>query len=159
MCSNTNQVGEKFTASLSGNVAGSNGASIPDGSTGTFEISSMRTAKNSADTTFLRVRLVSITIGGESYNVDATIDNAATERLRSATKGTDAKKVAGGAVIGAIIGQVIGKNTKGTVIGGAVGAAGGAAAASATADYDTCLNTGAAISVKLDTPLTVKGAK
>ena len=159
VCSNTNKVGDTFSAALAGDVSGSNGATIPGGSLANFEVTSVRTAKNSADTTHLGMRMVSLTVGGTSYNVDATIDNASTERFRSASRGTDAKKVGGGAVIGAVIGQIISKNTKGTVIGGAVGAAGGAAVASATADYDTCLNQGAAITVKLDKPLSIKGSK
>jgi uncharacterized protein YcfJ len=156
VCSNTTKVGDRFTAPVSQSVAGSNGASIPAGAMGTFEVIESKTAKNSNDNTTLKVRLVSITIDGESYPVTTTLQTASTERVRSATKGTDAKKVAGGAVIGAIAGQIIGKSTKGTVIGAAAGAAAGTAAASATADYDTCLNSGAEITVTLDSPITVK---
>jgi hypothetical protein len=156
VCSNTTGVGEKFTAPLSIPVTGSNGAVIPAGATGTFEVSDAKTAKNSNDSTFLKVRLISVTFGGNTYPVDASVQNAATARVRSASKSTDAKKVAGGAVIGAIAGQIIGKNTKGTVIGAAAGAAAGTAAAAATADYDTCLNTGAQVTVRLDGPVTVK---
>jgi outer membrane biosynthesis protein TonB len=156
ICSNTTPAGEKFTAALSQPVTGSNGATIPAGAIGTFEVTQARTAKNSGDSTFLRVRMVSVTFGGNTYPVEATLQTASTDRVRSASKGTDAKKVAGGAVIGAIAGQIIGKNTKGTVIGAAAGAAAGTAAAAATADYDTCLNSGAAIAVKLDGPVTVK---
>jgi hypothetical protein len=156
VCSNTTKVGDRFTAPISQSVAGSNGASIPAGAMGTFEVIESKTAKNSNDNTTLKVRLVSITIDGENYPVTTTLQTASTERVRSATKGTDAKKVAGGAVIGAIAGQIIGKSTKGTVIGAAAGAAAGTAAASATADYDTCLNNGAEITVTLDSPITVK---
>ncbi len=156
VCSNVNKTGETFTAALSSDAVGSNGALIPAGSVATFEITNARTAKNSGDSTFLRMRIVSVQVGSANYNVDASIDNVATERARSATTGDDAKKVAGGAVVGAIIGKIVGKSTKGAVIGGAAGAAGGAAVASATADYDTCLKEGAAIVVKLDTPLSLK---
>ena len=67
------------------------------------------------------------------------------EQVRSATKGKDAQKVVGGAVLGAIVGQVLGKNTKGTVIGAAAGAAAGPAAAAATANYEGCVNDGGRI--------------
>ena len=156
VCSNTTQVGEKFSAQLSQSVSGSNGVMIPAGTTGTFQVTEARTAKNSNDATALKARLISVTIGGETYPVESTLQMASTERVRSASKGTDAKKVAGGAVIGAIAGQIIGKNTKGTVIGAAAGAAAGTAAAAATADYDTCLNSGSAITVTLDGPVTVR---
>ncbi|MEQ1692087.1 MAG: hypothetical protein ABMA00_12435 [Gemmatimonas sp.] len=156
VCSNTTKVGEKITAQLSQAVTGTNGVVIPAGATGTFEVTESKTAKNSNDATTLKVRLISVTFGGETYPVESTLQTASTERVRSASKSTDAKKVAGGAVIGAIAGQIIGKNTKGTVIGAAAGAAAGTAAAAATADYDTCLSSGGAIAVKLDGPLTVK---
>lgn len=158
VCSNTAAVGDKFTASLSESVPATNGVSIPEGATGTFEVVEAKTAQNSNDNTTLRVKLVSVTFGGRTYPAEATVQTASTERIRSATKGDDAKKVAGGAILGGIIGQVIGKNTKGTVIGAAAGAAAGTAAASATANYDTCLNSGSGISVTLDGPITVRPA-
>lgn len=156
VCSNTTSVGDKFTAPLSSSLSGSNGLEIPAGSMGTFEVTQSKTAKNSNDTTFLSVRLLSVSVDGRSYPVEAVVQSASTTRVRSASTSTDAKKVGGGAVIGAIVGQVIGKNTKGTIIGAAAGAAAGTAAAQATADYDTCLNSGSAISVRLSAPATVR---
>jgi hypothetical protein len=156
VCSNTQGVGEKFTATLSEPVSGSNGIDIPSGATGTFEVTDAKTAKNSNDNTNLSVRLLSVTFGGRTYPVESTTQTASTTRVRSATTSDDAKKVAGGAIIGAIAGQVLGKNTKGTVIGAAAGAAAGTAAAAATANYDTCLNSGGAVTVRLDAPATVR---
>lgn len=158
VCSNDKQVGDKFTATLSESVSGSNGIDIPSGATGTFEVTDAKTAKNSNDNTTLSVRLLSVTFGGRTYPVESTTQTASTTRVRSATTGDDAKKVAGGAIIGAIAGQVLGKNTKGTVIGAAAGAAAGTAAAAATANYDTCLNNGGAVTVRLDAPATVRAA-
>jgi hypothetical protein len=158
VCSNTVGVGDKFTAALTEPVSASNGVSIPEGATATFEVTEAKTAKNSNDQTYLRVRVVSVQYGGRTYPIEATVQTATTERVRSATKGTDAKKVAGGAILGAIAGQVLGKNTKGTVIGAAAGAAAGTAAAAATADFDTCIGSGAAISATLDSPVTVRPA-
>lgn len=158
VCSNTVKVGDTFTAALSDDVTASNGVRVPQGATGNFEVVSVKTAKNSRDESDLKVKLVSVSYGGRTYPVESTVQTASTERVRSASKGTDAKKVAGGAIIGAIAGQVIGKNTKGTVIGAAAGAAAGTAAAAATADYDTCINSGGAIAVTLDAPVTVRPA-
>jgi outer membrane lipoprotein SlyB len=90
--------------------------------------------------------------------VDATVQTASTERVRSTAKGADARKVVGGAILGAIAGQVIGKSTKGTVVGAAAGAAAGTAAAAATANFDTCLNNGGTVTVTLDGPITVRPA-
>ncbi len=158
VCSNTVAVGDKFTATLATSVQGSNGVTIPEGAAATFEVTEARTAKNQNDTTYMRIRLVSVQYGAQTYPFEATVQTAATERVRSATKGTDAKKVAGGAILGAIAGQVLGKNTKGTVIGAAAGAAAGTAAAAATADFDTCLEAGAVITASLDAPVTVRMA-
>ena len=158
VCSNTVAAGEKFTASLEQSVTATNGVVIPEGATGTFEVVEAKTAKNSNDQTSLTVKLVSVTYGGRTYPLEATVQTATAERVRSASKGTDAKKVAGGAILGAIAGQIIGKNTKGTVIGAAAGAAAGTAAAAATANFDTCINAGAGISATLDAPVTVRPA-
>ncbi len=158
VCSNTTEVGEKFTSGLNAPISASNGVDIPAGATGTFEVTEKKTAANSGDNTYLSVKLVSITFAGRTYPVDATVQTAATEKVRSASKTTDAKKVAGGAIIGGIIGQIIGKDTKGTVIGAAAGAAAGTIAAAKTADYDTCLQSGAVVTVRLDAPATVRPA-
>lgn len=156
VCTGTSQVGDKFTADLSENVPASNGGSIPAGAVGTFEVTEAKTAKNQNDNTLLTVRLLSVQYGGRTYPVESTLQSASTTRVRGASSGTDAKKVAGGAIIGAIAGQILGKNTKGTVIGAAAGAAAGTAAAAATADFQTCLNGGSAVTVRLDAPATIR---
>jgi len=158
VCSNTVAVGDTFTGELTSPVSATNGISIPAGATGTFEVTAAKTAQSSNDNTTLVVRLVSVQFGGKSYPVQSTVEISSAERVRSTTKASDAKKVAGGAIVGAIAGQVIGKNTKGTVIGAAAGAAAGTAAAAATANYDTCIAGGATIAVTLDAPITVRPA-
>jgi hypothetical protein len=156
VCTGVTNVGDKFTARLSGELEGSNGAKIPAGATGTFEVVTAKRAQNQNDDTFLTVRLVSVTVEGNVYPVQASTESAATTRVRAASTGTDAKKVATGAVIGAIAGRILGKDTKGAVVGAAAGAAAGTAAAVGTADFDTCLNSGAVIAVTLSAPVTVK---
>jgi outer membrane biosynthesis protein TonB len=158
VCSNTSHAGDKFTADLTQTVNASNGMSIPAGATGTFEVVRARTAANGNDSTVLIVRLLAVQYAGRSYPVESTVQSASTNRVRSASTTTDVKKVAGGAILGGILGQIIGKNTKGTVIGAAAGAAAGTAAAAATADYDTCLNGGAGVTVRLDAPATIRAA-
>ncbi len=156
VCTGDQNIGDKFTARLSGEVTGTNGATFPAGATGTFEVVSAKRAQNQNDNTFLTVRLVSVTIEGNVYPVQATTESAATTRVRAASTGDDAKKVAGGAIIGAIAGQILGKNTKSTVVGAAAGAAAGTAAAVGTADFDTCINSGGTVRVTLDQQVTVK---
>lgn len=158
VCSNTVAVGGQFTASLAASVTATNGIVIPEGATGTFAVVEAKTAKGSNDQTSFTVKLVSVTYGGRTYPLEATVQSTSAERVRSSSKGTDAKKVAGGAILGAIAGQLIGKGTRGTMIGAAAGAAAGSAAAAATANFDTCINAGAGISATLDAPVTVRPA-
>ncbi|MEO7362739.1 MAG: hypothetical protein ABI120_20575, partial [Gemmatimonadaceae bacterium] len=82
VCTNTNQVGDKFTADLAQSVPASNGISIPAGAVGMFEVTESKTAKNSNDQTFLKVRLISVQYGGKTYPVEATLQTASTERVR-----------------------------------------------------------------------------
>jgi hypothetical protein len=147
VCSNTVAVGGQFTASLAASVTATNGIVVPEGATGTFAVVEAKTAKGSNDQTSLTVKLVSVTYGGRTYPLEATVQSTSAERVRSSSKGTDAKKVAGGAILGAIAGQLIGKGTRGTMIG-----------AAATANFDTCINAGAGISATLDAPVTVRPA-
>jgi len=156
VCTNTNKVGDRFTATLSEAVTGSNGAVIPAGATAVIEVTKLKKSENANDNIEMGFAVRSIAFGGNTYNVDADVTSAAVDRVRSSTKGNDAKKVAGGAILGAVIGQVVGKDTKGTVIGAAAGAAAGTAAAAATANYDGCVNDGGRIVVTLTSPLTIK---
>jgi hypothetical protein len=155
-CTDALVTGDRLTARLTGALAGSNGATLPAGATGTFEVVSAQRAANQRDDTHLTLRLVSVTVAGVTYPVQATTVSAATTRVRATSRGTDAKKVAGGALIGAIAGRVLGGGGKGAVVGAAAGAAAGTAAAVGTADFDTCLEGGAIIAVTLDAPLTVR---
>jgi hypothetical protein len=150
------QVGERFSAPLAGSVSGTNGAVVPSGATGTFEVTDAKRAANQNDETFLRVRLVAVSYGGNTYPVRASTREAGTTKVRASSTGNDAKKVAAGAVVGAIAGRLLGKNTKGAVVGAAAGAAAGTAAAMGTADWDTCLQPGATITVALDDAMTVR---
>ena len=158
VCTNTNKVGDRITATLSEAVTGSNGAVIPAGATAVLEVTKLKRSENANDNIEMGFAVRTIEFGGNTYNVDADVTSAAVDRVRASTKGNDAKKVAGGAVLGAVIGQVIGKDTKGTVIGAAAGAAAGAGAAAATANYEGCVNDGGRIVVKLTSPLTIKAA-
>lgn len=155
VCTNTNKVGDRFTATVDADVQGTNGAVIPAGSKVVVELTELHRSENAQDKIVMGFRIVSVTAGGRTYYPEAEVTTASIERVRASSQGSDAKKVIGGAVAGAIIGQVIGKDRRGTLIGAAAGAAAGAGAAAVTGDYDGCVNTGAAISIRLTSPLTV----
>ncbi|HEU4641622.1 MAG TPA: glycine zipper 2TM domain-containing protein [Gemmatimonadaceae bacterium] len=155
ICTNTNKPGDRFTATVSDAVTGSNGAVIPAGAKAVIQVTSLKKSNNATDPVQMAFNVVSLSWNGKTYPVDAVIDHVDVEKVRNSSKGNDAKKVVGGAVIGAILGQVIGHNTKSTVIGAAGGAAAGTAVAMGTADYEGCIPQGGAIRIKLNSPTTV----
>jgi len=156
VCTNTNHVGERFTATVSEPVEGSNGARIPSGATATIEITELKRSENANDNVVMGFRVVSVSFGGKTYPVSATTNYARVEKIRNEPKSKDVQKVVGGAAVGAIIGSIVGKSTKGTVIGAAAGAAAGTAAAAATANFEGCVPSGGRITVSLDSPLQVQ---
>ena len=157
VCTNTHKAGDRFTATVAETVTGSNGAVIPAGATAVVQVVTADRSENANDPIRLVVDVVSLTVNGRSYAVDARTTNAAVTKVRSSTGKDDAKKVIGGAVIGAIAGQVLGKDTKGTVIGAATGAAAGTAAAAATANFEGCVADGASITIVLNDAVSVVG--
>jgi hypothetical protein len=156
VCTNTHKVGDRFTASLSDGVTGSNGAQIPAGATATVEITKLDRSENVRDNISMGFRVIALNFGGRSYAVDATTENADVSRVRNQPASKDRQKVIGGAVVGAIAGQILGKDTKGTIIGAATGAAAGAATAAATANYEGCLNDGARLAIRLTDAVQVR---
>ena len=150
ICTNTNKVGDRFNASVTDAVAGSNGAVIPAGATATVEVTELKRSENANDNVVMGFRVVSVSFGGHTYPVSATTSYAQVSKVKNQPKGKDVQKVVGGAAIGAIAGQILGKSTKATVIGAAAGGAAGAAAAAATANYEGCVNSGGRITATLN---------
>jgi hypothetical protein len=150
ICTNTNHVGDRFNASVTNAIVGSNGAVIPAGATATVEVTELKRSENINDNVVMGFRVVSVNFGGHTYPISATTSYADVSKVKNQPKGKDVQKVIGGAAIGAIAGQILGKSTKATVIGGAVGAAAGAGAAAATANYEGCVNSGSRITATLN---------
>jgi hypothetical protein len=155
VCTNTNHVGETVTATVARAVTGSNGAVIPAGATAALEITQLKRSENVNDKIVMSFRVKSISFGGHTYPVTATVASAQVDRVKNQPGGKDAQKVATGAAVGAVVGQILGKDTKSTVIGGAVGAAAGAGAAAATSNYEGCVPSGGNISITLDNAVQV----
>jgi hypothetical protein len=150
VCTNKNKVGDRFNASVTSAVQGSNGAVIPAGATATVEVTELKRSENANDNVVMGFRVVSVSFGGHTYPVSATTNYAQVSKVKNQPKGKDVQKVVGGAAIGAIAGQILGKSTKATVIGAAAGGAAGAAAAAATANYEGCVNSGGRITATLN---------
>lgn len=156
VCTNTVKVGDTFTATVYETVTGGGTGSIPEGATVTLRVTQAKRGENVNDEPVLTADVESITINGHTYSPSGTVTYAQVNKERASTKGNDAKKVIGGAIIGAVAGQVLGKDTRSTVIGGAAGAAAGTGAAVATANYNGCIGTGARVQVRIDESMTVR---
>jgi hypothetical protein len=150
VCTNTNKVGDKFTATVNSAIPGSNGVTIPSGAKAVIEVSQLKESGKTGDAIQMTFDVQSLTWGEKSYPIDATIDHVDVEKVRNASTKSDVAKVGGGAVIGGILGQIIGHSTKGVVIGAATGAAAGTAVAMGTAGYDGCVPVGGNIKIHLN---------
>ena len=154
VCTNTNSVGDRFTAQLADPVMGSNGVVIPAGSSAVVEITTLKRSERSSDNIEIGLRVESITFNGKTYPVTSEVSYAEVERVRGESKvGSDAIK---GAAIGAVLGQRIGRRTKSTVIGAAGGAAVGAAVGAANSKVEGCVPSGGRITLRLTQPLVVQ---
>ncbi len=154
VCTNTNQVGDRFTAQIAEPVQGSNGSVIPAGSSAVVEITSLKRSQRANDNIEIGLRVESIMFNGKTYPVTSEVSYAQIERVRGESNaGSDAVK---GAAIGAVLGQILGHRTKSTIIGAAGGAAAGAAIGAANAKIDGCVPSGGRITVKLTQPLVVQ---
>lgn len=156
VCTNTNSVGDRFTATLVESVQGTNGASIPAGATAIVEITRASRSDGPNDPVQLELAVRSININGRTYQVASSVTSAQVDRVRAESGFDDARKVATGAAIGAIAGQILGRRTKSTVIGAATGAAAGAVIAARNSHYDGCIPSGGRIAIRLSEPLSVQ---
>lgn len=155
VCTNTNQVGQTVTATVAQSVQGSNGAVIPAGASVALEITQLKRSENMNDKIEIGFRVKSVTFGGHTYPVSASVASAQVDRVKNEPTSKDVQKVGTGAAVGAIVGQILGHSTKSTIIGGAVGAAAGAGTAVATANYEGCVPSGGNITIALQGPMEV----
>ena len=156
ICTNTNAVGDHVTATVENSVSGTNGAVIPAGATVNMTVTRLKRSENANDPVVMEFAVNSVTFGGHTYPIEATIASAAVDRVKDQPQSKDVQKVAIGAAAGAIAGRIIGGSTKGAVIGGAAGAAAGAATASATANYQGCIASGGNIVIRLTSAATIR---
>jgi len=99
------------------------------------------------------VRFNAVRVNGTLYDMRTS----AIARQAEGTKKEDAAKIGIGAGAGAITGAIV-DGKKGAAIGSAIGAAGGTGVVLATRGDEVSLGRGAAITVRLTSPLTVRVA-
>lgn len=146
VCTNA-RPGDKIVARVT-ETSGPGSVLIPAGSSVVLEVASMQVNEQSPERSTITFRVRSISAGDVDYPGNGvTTTGDASERVANASRSSDAKKVAAGAVAGAVLGQILGKNTKSTVIGAAAGAAGGAIVGKVTRQYEGCVPSGAPLRV------------
>jgi hypothetical protein len=157
LSSRTNKSRETVRASVTRDVADDRGrVVIPAGSVVTLTIDKLEPGSDQVRPEGrLQLIVSSVTIGGESYPLSATLDAVPHQLVGRGITKDEAARVAAGTAIGAVAGQVIGKNTKSTVIGGAVGAVAGGAVAARYAYRDVVVSAGTPIVLTLMQPLKV----
>lgn len=126
---------------------------LPSGSVVSGAVADVDRAGKVKGRAHLTIRFHELTPAGGSER--HRIETSAVSRTARATKGKDAAKVGAGAVGGAIVGGIIG-GKKGAAIGSAAGAGAGGAVVMSTRGEEVRLGPGAAISVRLSQPITVR---
>jgi hypothetical protein len=147
--------GDKFTATVTSTVTGSNGASIPAGSTVVLEVTSVERA-DPIEASRIHFHVRAIDVSGESRPGEGDVATLGQMETVRVSGGSDRTKVVGGAVAGAILGRVLGGGTKGTVIGAAAGAAAGSAASRRSQGTVACLPEGSALQLTLSREIVVR---
>lgn len=152
----TNLPGDAFTATLDDPIVSTDGTVlIPAGATVRGRVTAAEKSDRIGETAVIKLAFESVSFGGRSYPVQASVVEANPERRTRTTTKESAAKIAAGAAAGAILGQVLGKNTEGTLKGAAAGAAAGTAIAMGTADVDAVLPAGSQMVIRLDAPVEV----
>ena len=152
----TNGPGDAFTATLQEPVLSADGeVVIPAGATVRGRVTQVQKSGRVGETAIMNLAFESVSFGGESYPLQASVVQANPERSSRESTGEQVGKVAAGAAAGAILGRVLGKNTGSTIKGAVIGAAAGTAIAMGTADVDAVLRSGSTMIIRLDAPVTV----
>jgi hypothetical protein len=152
----TSQIGDGFTATLSDPIVSAEGVVlIPAGATVRGRVTHVAMSERVGETAVLKLAFESISFGGRSYPLQATVVEANPQRRTRTTRTEQAAKVAAGAAAGAVLGQVIGRDRESTLKGAAIGAAAGTAIAMGTADVDAVLPSGSRMVIRLDAPVQI----
>jgi len=153
----TSSVGDGFTATLIEPVIGADGRTIiPSGATVRGRVTAVKPSGRVGETALLKVAFESISFGGDSHRLDATVVEANPERRTRTSRGQQAAKIGAATAAGAILGQVLGKDREATIAGAAIGAAAGTAIAMGTADVDAVLPQGSRMVIRMDRSIEIE---
>lgn len=148
--SEKNQVGDSFRATLSHSIIVDDRTAIPAGADIMGRVVDVKDAAHFSGSSVLAVELVSVAMGGKTYELHTT-----EYRKQGAGRGKNtAAKVGGGAAVGAIIGAIAGGG-KGAAIGSVVGAGAGTGVQAVTKGQQIKLPTESVLNFQLASPVTV----
>jgi len=153
LATDQNQPGDAFTATVEQAVLGANGeVVIPAGATVHGRITALARSNHVGETAVMNLAFESISFGGKSYPLQATVVEAHPQRVTHNSVQRTAGQAAAGAAAGAILGRILGRSS---VKGAVLGAAAGTAIAMGTADVDAVLSQGSRVVIRTDAPVTV----
>ncbi len=152
-----NSAGRTFSAQIAQDIMGQNGQLlVPRGSAATLSVVPTNNTGVLGSITGNQVALglQTITVNGQTFNVQSAAQNVGNNRGIGANKRT-AEMTGGGALLGTLIGAAAG-GAKGAVIGAVVGGGAGAAAQVATKGSQINVPAESVLTFKLDQPLTLQ---
>jgi hypothetical protein len=148
--STQNRAGDEFAATLEAPVVVGDRVVVPRNSDARVRLVQATSAGHMSGRSELRVELVSVTAGGQTYPVETGYYEQA-----GASRGTrTAEAVGGGAVLGALIGAIAGHG-KGAAIGSVAGAGTGTAVEAGTRGQRVKIPSETKLDFTLKSPVTI----
>jgi hypothetical protein len=148
--STQSQAGDEFAASVEAPVVVSDRVVVPRNSNARVRLVQATSAGRMSGRSELKVELISVTAGGQTYQLQTGYYDQA-----GASRGTrTAETVGGGAVLGALIGAIAGRG-RGAAIGTVAGAGAGTAAEAGTHGQQVKIPSETKLSFTLKSPVTI----
>lgn len=151
LSSKTSQPGETFRATVAAPVTVDGRQVIPSGASATGSVTEAKARGKFKGQAVLGVRLDSIRIGGQTYEVSTS----SIERIEKGKGKRTAGIIGGGAGLGALIGGLAGGG-KGALIGGLAGAGAGTAGSALTGNKDLTIPAETRLTFRLRDSLTIR---
>jgi len=148
--STQNHAGDEFTATLEAPVVIGDRAILPRNSDARVRLVQATSAGHMSGRSELKVELVSVTTGGQTYQLQTSYHEQAGASRSTRT----AETVGGGAVLGALIGAIAGRG-KGAAIGSVAGAGTGTAVEAGTHGQQVKIPSETKLDFTLKSPVTI----
>jgi hypothetical protein len=155
ICTNTNTVGDNFDATATEARPGTNGVSVPPGAVVHFTITQLKRSDSAKSPIVIELRTNSVSFGGKTYNLEASVIDAEVVRIREGSKDTVRMSAAELAWIGLVTVATKGRNFTHPDGKSAAAAKAPRAPMAPAAIYQGCISQGARLVIVLDAPLTL----